>query len=334
MIRSIRGLIAVASVAVLAGAPAGVLAQSAYPDKPVTMTVPFGPGGSTDLAARALADAIGPHLGQSVVVANKPGASGAVAMKALIGGTADGYTLLMATIGTNAILPAVSASLPFKYDDITPIARTQVVPTVLVVRKDAPWKTVQEMLKTAKDKPGTLRASTAGVGTLHDLGVQILVKLSGAPARAITTIPYKSSSEAETALVGGHVDMSFTNLIAVIGHIKNGSIRALAVVSPVPGKRVPDLAEVPTFEESGLGKMDIIGWKGVIGPPNLPPAVVAKWEAAVRKMTEDAAWKERIGKLGDVPAFQTGKEFGGYIRSEFARYSAIAKELNIVKGKK
>jgi tripartite-type tricarboxylate transporter receptor subunit TctC len=328
----LRVVVAALGLVALTAPVQEVFAQS-YPDKPVTVVVPFGPGGSTDLAARAMADAITPHLGQSVVVVNKPGASGAVAMKSLIAAPADGYTLLMATIGTNAILPAVSATLPFKYDDITAIGRTQVVPTVLVVRKDAPWKTVQELLKAAKEKPGTLRASTAGIGTLHDLGIQFLVKLSGAPPRSITTIPYKGSAEAETALVGGHVDMSFTNLIAVIGHIKNGTIRALAVVSPIPGKRVPDLPDVPTFEESGLGRMDIIGWKGVIGPPNLPAAVVAKWEAAIRKMTEDTGWRERIGKLGDVPAFQTGKEFGAYIKSEYQRYDAVAKELGIVRGK-
>jgi tripartite-type tricarboxylate transporter receptor subunit TctC len=309
------------------------MAQASYPEKPVTLVVPFSAGGSTDLAARAIADAIATHLGQSVVVVNKPGASGAVAVKGLIDSPPDGYTLLMASIGPNAILPAVSATLPFQYDNMTPVARTQVVPTVLVVRKDAPWKSVQEIFKTAREKPGTLRASTAGIGTLHDLGVQILVKMTGAPPRSIITIPYKGGAEAETALVGGHVDLTFTNLIAVIGHIKNGTVKALAVVPPTPGRRISELPEIPTFAEAGLAGMDIIGWKGVIGPPKLSAAVVAKWEAALQKVIADPAWKAKIEKLGDAPAYQSGKEFGDFIRREYGRYSAIAKELNIVVGK-
>lgn len=308
-------------------------AEASYPEKPVTLIVPFVAGGSTDLAARAIADALAPHLGQSVVVVNKPGASGAVAMKGLIDSAPDGYTLLMASIGPNAILPAVSANLPFQFDNLTPIARTQVVPTVLVVGRDASFSSVQDLLAKAGERPGVLRASTAGVGTLHDLGVQIMLKLAGAPPRSIITIPYKGGNEAETALVGGHVDLTFTNLIAVIGHIKNGTVRALAVVPPVPGKRVVELPDVPTFGEAGLAAMDVIGWKGVVGPPKLTPSVTAKWEEAIRKVTADSSWAEKIEKLGDVPAFQTGQDFGIFIQREYERYRAIAKELGIVVGK-
>jgi tripartite-type tricarboxylate transporter receptor subunit TctC len=326
----IRLLLALSFVFAVA---ASALAQTAYPGKPITILVPFGAGGSTDLAARAMVEALGSSLGQPLVVVNKPGASGAIAMKSLLESAPDGYTLLMATIGTNSILPAVSANPPFKYDAMTPLARTQVSATVFAVRRDAPWKSVQEVLAAAKEKPGTLRASTAGVGTLHDLGLKILLKMAGAKPDAVTAIPYKGSAQAETALVGGHVDMTFTNLIAVISHIRNGTIRALAVVPPVPGKRHPALPDTPTFAEAGLAGMDIVGWKGVIGPSGLPADVAAKWEAAVQTMTSEPVWREKIEKLGDAPGYLAGKDFGAFITKEYRRYHGVAEELGIQVGK-
>lgn len=319
--------------ALLAGVGSAAWAQAPYPAKPVTLLVPFGPGGSTDLAARALAQGIPQYLGQPVVVVNKPGASGAVAMKALIESPSDGYTLMMAAIGTNAIMPAVTLNLPFKHDQITPMARTQVNPTVLAVRPDSPWKSLQDFLEAVKKNPGGMRASTAGVGTLHDLGMQILVRALGLPKRSVTTIPYKSGAEATTALVGGHVDATYTNLIEVLSQLKAGTGKPLAVVSPVPGKRVRDLPEVPTFAEMGFPQMDILGWRGVVGPPGLAASIVEKWETAVKKMTEDRRWRETIEKLGDEVGFLDAKGFGEFIEKEYRRYHAIATELGIVVGR-
>jgi len=146
-------------------------------------------------------------------------------------------------------------------------------------------------------------------------------------------IPYKSDAETVTALMGGHVDVNYNNLISAISQIRAGQVRALAAVSPVPGKRLSDLPDVPTFTELGIPQMNVVGWRGVLAPPGVPAAVVEKWEAAVRKMTEDRGWRETIQKLGDEPAFLGARAFGEFVEGEYQRYRAVATEVGIVVGR-
>lgn len=331
---SVRALgqlvLAAVSIALLAG-PA--VPQSPYPAKPVTLLVPFGAGGTTDLAARAIAQVIPQYLGQPVVVVNKPGSSGAVAWQAMLESPPDGYTLMMAAIGTHGTLPAVNPKLPFKHDQFTALGRTQVNPTVLVVRADGPWRSLAEFVDAARKNPGTVRASMPGLGSAPHLALEILAKAGGLPKGSLTIIPYKSDAEAITAVLGGHADANYNNLISALSQIKAGKVRALAVVPALPGKRVGDLPDTPTFQEAGLPKMDIVGWRGVLAPPGVPAPVVEKWEAALRKMAEDRAWRESIIKLGDEPAYLGGRDFAAFIESEYQRYKAIAAEVGITVGR-
>lgn len=308
-------------------------AQAPYPAKPVTLLVPFGAGGTTDLAARALAQVVPQYLTQTIVVVNKPGSSGAVAWQAMIESPPDGYTLMMAAIGTHGTLPAVNPNLPFKHNQFTALGRTQVNPTVLVVRPDSPWKSLKDLLEAAKKNPGGIKASVPGLGTMPHLALEILVKAAGLPKGSLTLIPYKSDAETVTALIGGHVELNYNNLISAISQIKAGQVRALAAVSPVAGKRVGELSEVPTFAELGLPQMNIVGWRGVLGPPGLPGPIAEKWEGAVRKMTEDKGWRDTIQKLGDEPAFLGARAFGEFIEGEYQRYKAVATEVGIVVGR-
>lgn len=330
--RMFGGLLCALLVCAVMGGGAGpAWAQAPYPAKPITLLVPFGAGGTTDLAARALAQAIPPYVGQPIVVVNKPGSSGAVAWQVMIESPTDGYTLMMAAIGTHGTLPAVNPNLPFKHNQFTPLGRTQVNPTVLVVRPDAPWKSLQDLLEAARKGP--IKASVPGLGTMPHLALEILGKVAGLPKGSFTIIPYKSDAETVTALIGGHVDVNYNNLISAISQIKAGQVRALAAVSSVPGKRVTDLPDVSTFAELGIPQMNVVGWRGVLGPPGLPAPIVEKWEAAVRKMTEDKGWRETIQKLGDEPAFVGAHAFGEFIEGEYQRYKGIATEVGIAVGR-
>lgn len=321
--------LAVASVAGLGSGAAW--AQAPYPAKPITLLVPFGAGGTTDLAARALAQVIPQYVGQPIVVVNKPGSSGAVAWQVMIESPTDGYTLMMAAIGTHGTLPAVNPNLPFKHNQFTTLGRTQVNPTVLVVRPDSPWKSLKDLLEAARKGP--IKASVPGLGTMPHLALEILVKTTGLPKGSLTMIPYKSDAETVTALMGGHVDVNYNNLISAISQIRAGQVRALAAVSPVPGKRLSDLPDVPTFTELGIPQMNVVGWRGVLAPPGVPADVVDKWETAVRKMTEDRGWRETIQKLGDEPAFLGARAFGEFVEGEYQRYRAVATEVGIVVGR-
>ena len=330
----IRWLIVLVPVLGLVGGLAGAAgAQAAYPAKPVTLLVPFGAGGTTDLAARALAQTIPPYLGQQVVVVNKPGSAGAVAWQAMLESPADGYTLMMAAIGTHGTLPAVNPNLPFKYNQFTTLGRTQVNPTVLVVRKDSPWKSVNDVIEAIRKNPGTVKGSVPGLGSAPHLALEILVKAASVPRASLTIIPYKSDNETITALMGGHADLNYNNLISALSQIKSGQVRALAHVPPVAGQRARDLPDVPTFTEVGLPQMNLLGWRGVLAPPGVPAAVVEKWEAAIRKMTEDRTWRETVQKFGDEPAFLGARGFADFIESEHARYKTIAAEVGIVVGR-
>ncbi|MBI3107743.1 MAG: tripartite tricarboxylate transporter substrate binding protein [Candidatus Rokubacteria bacterium] len=331
MMRSLVALaLALGTLCALADAAS---AQAAYPAKPVTLLVPYGAGGTTDLAARALAKTIPQYLGQPVVVVNKPGSSGAVAWQAMLESPADGYTLMMAAIGTHGTLPAVNPNLPFKYNQFATLGRTQVNPTVLVVRKDSPWNSVKDVIEAIRKNPGTVKGSVPGLGSMPHLALEILVKAAGLPKGALTIIPYKSDNETITALMGGHADANYNNLISALSQIKSGQVRALAHVSPVTGQRVRDLPDVPTFPEAGVPQMNLVGWRGVLAPPGVPAAVVEKWEGAIKKMTEDLAWRETVQKFGDEPAFLGATGFAAFIEAEHIRYKTIASEVGIVVGR-
>lgn len=323
-------LVALLVLSVMVGA---VWGEARYPAKSVTVLVPYGAGGTTDLAARALAEVIPQYLGQPVVVVNKPGSSGAVAWKAMIESPVDGYTLMMAAIGTHGTLPAVNPNLPFKHNDFSALARTQVNPTVLVVRTDSPWKSLKDFLDAVRKNPGAVRGSVPGLGTMPHLALEILMKVSGLPKGSLTLIPYKSDAETVTALMGGHVEVNYNNLISALSQIKAGQVRPLAAVSAVPGQRVRDIPEVPTFAELGIAQMNVLGWRGVLGPPGLPAAIVEKWEEAVRKATGDKKWRDIVARFGDEPAYLGAKGFADFIETEYQRYKAVATEVGIVVGR-
>jgi len=298
-----------------------------YPNKPIQMITPYGPGGESDLAARALASVVPEYLGQPLIVINRGGAGGALACSAVAQAKADGYTLLLARTGSNAIFPALNPKAPFQYDAFTPMALLQVDPNVMAVRADSPYKTIQDLIQGLRAKPGQLRYSTSGPGTVLNLGVQITFKEAGLPKTSATMIPFDSGGKAVTALLGGHVDFLFVNTPPVIGHVMAGKLRALAVTTP---QRLKDFPDVPTFAEVGFPKVDLVGWSAIFGPKNLPGEVMEKWEQALQKVFKNPSWLAMVENQHSVPTYLNPKGMKEYLDQEYQRYYVLGRELDIL----
>ena len=305
-----------------------VSGDTSYPTKPVKMYVPYGPGGATDLAARILSSVVVDYLGQPVVVVNKPGASGSICFDYVRKSKPDGYKMMMAAIGANAITPARDTTLPFKYDDLTFVARTQINPNILVVNAKSPWKTFDDLLKALKANPGKYKFSTAGSGTIHNLAGVLILKTVGLPSTAAKAIHYDSGAAATLAVIQGEVDFMQCNSPPLISPLKGGLLRGLAVTTP---KRLKGFPNILTYTELGYPDMDLVGWRGVMGPPGLPDKIVKAWETAVEKTTKAKPWLKLVKNLGDMPGYLNAKDFDAFVHKEFKRYRTIFTDLNLLR---
>jgi len=208
---------------------------------------------------------------------------------------------------------------------MTFICRTQINPAVIVVKAESPWKTVKDMVGDLKKNPGNYMYGTSGVGTMMTVGANKLFKLAGIDAKAVTMIPFNSGNEQVVALLGGNIHFSYMNLIEPIAQLRAGKLRALAV-GP---RRVEEFGNVPTFAEAGFPGLDVLGWRGVAGPPNLPAGIVNKWTQAIDKVCKDKGWVETVTKLGDVPGFLGPKEFKEMVDKEYSEMKEFAKAYGI-----
>jgi tripartite-type tricarboxylate transporter receptor subunit TctC len=308
-----RALLALAATAPLA-------AWAAFPDRPVRLVVPFPAGGAADLMARGLAQRLGDQLGQQVIIDNRGGAGGTVAAEMVARAPADGYTLLFATMGTQAINPALYAKL--RYDplkDFAPIALTHITPRVLLVGPSVKAGSVAELVALAKAKPGQLTYGSAGNGSSSHLSGALFESLAGVD---LVHVPYKGSAPLLTDLLAGRVDATFDSFTVYEEHIKSGRVRALAVTSRV---RMAALPQVPTVAESGLTGYEVSNWLGVLAPAGTPREVVAGLHAAVGRAMADAGMKRQLAALGIEPASSTPEEFAALIRSEIPKWARIVK---------
>ena len=300
---------------------------SDYPNKPITLVVASGAGGSTDTAARIMAINIQDHLGQPLIVVNKKGASGGIGINFALKAKSDGYMLMEGMIGGHVLHPAMNTSAGYTPADYTPIAMTQMNPNVLVVRANSPYKTLNDLLGAIKAKPGKLKFSHAGAGSIHYFGIHLLLKTAGLGKDSAVSIPYKGGKRSMAGLLRGEADFHQTNLVSAISFIKAGKVRALAVTTK---KRLKGFPNVPTYAELGYPNVDIFGWRGVIGPKNLPKAIVDKWAKAVQATMKRRGWKKMVKAVGDVPRYMGPEEFTKHISSDFKRYRAMATDLGIL----
>lgn len=319
--------ITVISFITIFAAASSFCAEKKYPIKPIKLICAYGAGGATDIAARALASTIQPFLGQTVVVINMPGAGGAVGFDEVRKSDPDGYKMLMASIGGNAILLAMNATLPFRYDELAFIARTQINPNALIVNAKSPWKSFIEFAEAIKNNPGKYKFSTASVGGVQHLGPIIMLKEVGLKESAANPIHFDSDNEAVLAVVRGDVDFYQGNFNATVASLKSGKVRCLAVTVP---KRLEVMKDVPTYTELGYPNINIVGWRGVCGPPGLPEHIVRLWEEAIHKTCESKAWLDIVTKLGDDPGYMNAKDFKNFVDKEFQKYRNIFTELGML----
>jgi tripartite-type tricarboxylate transporter receptor subunit TctC len=299
-----------------------------YPTKPIELITPYGPGGESDLSARSLASVAHGYLGQPVVVINRGGAGGAIACAQIKSTKPDGYTLLLARIGSNAVLPALNPNLPYKYDDFTMIALLEVNPYLIAVNAESDIKTLEDLADKLKSKPGTLSYSTSGPGTILNMGVQLFISLIGEKKDAATMIPYKSGSEAAAALLGGHVDFIGINSTPVLGHIQGGKLRALAVTTE---ERIGELPDVPTFKELGYPDMGVaLGWSALFGPPGMSDEVLGVLTKAMDGIKNDKTWISLAKKLGAVPMVLGPEETKKFVDKQFQTYRKMGEELDLL----
>lgn len=317
------GLSAAAAAALSFTAPA----NAGYPEKPITMVVPSGAGGSTDTAARILAINIQEHIGQPVVVVNKKGASGSVGISYSLKQAPDGYMLMTGMIGGHVLYPATNLSAGYGPEDYAPIAMTQMNPNVLVVKGDAPYNSVKDLVDAIKANPGKLKFSHVGAGSIHYFGAHLLMEEAGLDKNAAIGIPYKGGKNAMAALLRGEADFHQTNLVSAIEFIKSGKVKALAVTT---AERLKEFPDIPTYTEAGYPNVDIFGWRGVIGPKDLPKEIVDQWAKAVKETMERKGWIKMVTAVGDMPRYMGPEEFSKHIAKEYARYRKMAEKLDIL----
>jgi len=309
-----------ATACALTAAPSA-LAQD-WPVKPVRILVGSAPGGGTDAMARAVADRLGPLLKQAVVVENRPGASNTLAAD-LTAKSTDGHTLLMGVSTAHAIAPHL---LKLGYDnnkDLVPVVFVGAVPNVLVVNNALPVDSVQALVKLAKSKPGQLNYATSGSGSTQHIAAELFKDQAGV---FITHIPYRGSGPALIDLVAGQVQLSFDTMPSVIGQIKNGRIKPLAVAS---AKRNPQLPNVPTMAEAGLKGVEMSAWYGIYMPASAPKAVQERVYTEVTKVLAMPETQTRLGAIGADLTPMTQAQFAQFHNDENKRYGELIARKNI-----
>jgi tripartite-type tricarboxylate transporter receptor subunit TctC len=308
----------------LASVAGSVLAQSAYPNKAVTIVVPFPPGGGSDTGARLVGQKLSLKWGQPVLVENKGGAAGQLGADSVAKAKPDGYTILMGNIGTQAINPALYKKLPYDPDKaFAPISMVAELPLAMMVHPSVPAKTTKEFITLAKSEPGKLNYSSSGAGGGPHLAAEMFKDATGT---FIVHVPYRGGGPAIADLLGGNVQLSFMTVLEASGHIKAGKLKALAVTS---NQRVAALPDVPTLSESGVPGFNSISWIGLLAPAGTPAAVVEKISADVREVVAMPEIKNRLIELGGVPQATTPSEFSKIINDDRKRYAKIIKDRGI-----
>lgn len=310
------GRVAVACSTLLGGA---VLAQPAYPTKPIKLIVPFAAGGTTTILARLLADRISQSIGQPVVVDNRPGAGGNVGMEIVSKSEPDGYTILMGPIGL-AINPALYSKMSFDpLKDLAPIGLYGGVPNLLVVNPSVPATNLAEFIAYAKANPGKLNYASNGNGTSSHLAAEMLKAAAGLD---IVHVPYKGGAPAMQDLIGGQVTMLFDQMPAVLPQVKAGRVRALGESSMKRSAAAPD---IPPIADT-LPGFDMLVWFGLLAPQGTPPAIIDRLNVEMVKALNDPAFQSQLAGMGVTPMPGSPDTFSRYLRSETTRWAKVVKD--------
>lgn len=305
-------------------APAAAQGAATYPSKTIVMIVPASAGGTTDVAARMVAEPLGKALGQTVVVDNRAGASGNLAAVAVKRAEADGHTLLMQYAGFHVITPHVSKQAPqWSASDLRPVANVLSAPQLVVVREGLPVKTMAELIAYAKANPGKLTYGSSGNGSLQHVTGAMLEQQAGIQ---LTHVPYKGTAPTLQDLLGGQIDMTFGTPPPFMQFIQSGKLRALAVTGKT---KLASLPNVPTAAEAGLPKLDASSWFGVFAPAKTPQAVIDKLSSEIAKVMGTPAFEQKAAEQGAKADYMNPQKFAEFTNAELARWGQVVKTSKI-----
>lgn len=314
-----RTLLAIAAASFATGAFA-----QAFPSKPIRLIVPFPPGGGTDIIARETSQKVAAATGWTFVIENKPGAGGNMGVDTVAKAPADGYTIVLGQTSNLAINPSLYAKMPYDpQKDLVPIVLVANAPLVMVTSATSQYKTLAEAVNAAKARPGAINFASPGNGTVAHLASELFQKAAGIKTQHV---PYKGAAMALTDVISGNVDLYMSSVPTLLGQIKQGKLRALAVTST---KRVDDLPSVPTISESGYKGFDAATWFGMLAPAGTPKDVVVRLNAEFNKALQQPELRKKLGDEGADPAGGTPEQFAALIKDEALRWGKVVKESGV-----
>lgn len=318
-------------LALIAGAFAALTIQNSYaqspedyPNRPITIVVPFTPGGVTDITTRLIGQKMSEKLNQTVIIENKPGAGGNIAAAYVARAPANGYTLFLATIGTHAINQNLYKTMPFDGEkDFATLSRLAVFPNLLVVPANSPYQSVTDLIAFGKNNPGKLTFGTPGNGTSSHLSGELFKLMTGVN---MEHVPYKGSSPANADLISGQISLMFDAIPSALTNIKANRTRALAITSKDRNALVPD---IPTLDEAGVKGYELIAWVGLVAPAGTPQPIVDKLYKTIAEVLASQDVKDKLLSLGANAAAQTPTEFAAYIKDEANRWRKVITDAKI-----
>ena len=315
-----RGIHGMAVALACAGLCATAGAQS-FPSKPIRLIVPVPPGGGADFVARSYAAHLSKSLGQQIVVDNRGGAAGIIAMDAVAKAPADGYTLIQTNISTISINPFIYDRLPYDAQrDFAPVSITTLNPLLLVIHPGVAARSVKELIALAKARPGQLAYGSLGSGSIQHLAGHMFGKEAGI---ALVHVPYKGAAPVTVDLLAAQVQMAFSGVGTVAAHVKSGRVIALAITS---ARRMDYFSDVPTFQESGMTTMSVSLWNGILAPARTPASIIQRLNAEIRNAAASPELNRVLGTQGTSAVSSTPDEFAAFIKAERARYAVIVKD--------
>lgn len=319
-----RNLLRYSALACLALASSAVVAQAAYPNKPVKIIVPYPAGGSTDLIARLAAVQLTERLKQPFVVENRAGASGAIGSVAVAQAAPDGYTLVMGTASSHGINSALQKNLPYDaVKDFAPVTVVASTPNIIVVHPSVPAKDLKELLALAKAQPGKLNFGSTSAGGSPHMSAELLKMMAQVD---MTHVPYKGAAPMLTDLMGGQVQVGFDNLPSTIGFVRSGKVRALAVTTP---QRWPGAPDIPTVAESGVPGYEVSGWFGVLAPAKTPKEVLNILQAALAQAVKTPEVAKQLRDMGAEPVANTPEVFAKTIQADVEKWRKVVQTTGV-----
>nr|WP_235679750.1 MULTISPECIES: tripartite tricarboxylate transporter substrate binding protein [Cupriavidus] len=303
----------------------GAHAQSDWPNKVINYVVPYPAGGTTDILARLIAQKVGQALHTTIVVENRPGATGAIGSAYVARSAPDGYTLLGASTASHAINPALNPKLPYDaVKSFTPVALYGTIPSVLIVGPNSAYQSVKDLLAAAKKKPGAISYASGGNGTILQMSAELLQQQQGV---RMTHVPYKGDVPAIQDVMAGHVDFMFAPTAPILPHVQAGKLRALAVATAA---RVPTLPNVPTMAEAGVPNFEAEQWQGVYVPAGTPAAIVQRLNAEINRALQDPEVRQQLAKLGIRIAGGPPERLTEIQKADTAKWARVGKAAGIL----